>query len=62
MVHRDLKLENLLLDGSPQQRLKIADFGYSKASQPADTLSVLCQANGRRGLCIQAGSEEIKRI
>lgn len=32
VVHRDLKLENLLLDGSPQQRLKIADFGYSKVS------------------------------
>ena len=30
VVHRDLKLENLLLDGSPQRHLKIADFGYSK--------------------------------
>lgn len=33
-MHRDLKLENLLLDGSPAQRLKIADFGYSKVPPP----------------------------
>jgi serine/threonine protein kinase len=51
-VHRDLKLENLLLDGSPQQRLKIADFGYSKVSRIAGKLSVLCQANDRQGLCM----------
>ena len=32
VVHRDLKLENLLLCGSgSMQKLKIADFGYSKA-------------------------------
>ncbi len=32
VVHRDLKLENLLLCGSDSmQKLKIADFGYSKA-------------------------------
>ncbi|KAK4337819.1 hypothetical protein RND71_042306 [Anisodus tanguticus] len=30
--HRDLKLENTLLDGSPAPRLKICDFGYSKSS------------------------------
>ncbi|PPE02246.1 hypothetical protein GOBAR_DD00705 [Gossypium barbadense] len=30
--HRDLKLENTLLDGSPASRLKICDFGYSKSS------------------------------
>ncbi|PWZ31336.1 Serine/threonine-protein kinase SAPK4 [Zea mays] len=28
----DLKLENVLLDGSPAPRLKICDFGYSKSS------------------------------
>ncbi|KAJ3681518.1 hypothetical protein LUZ60_016007 [Juncus effusus] len=32
IVHRDLKLENTLLDGSPAPRLKICDFGYSKSS------------------------------
>ncbi|KAL2343164.1 hypothetical protein Fmac_004449 [Flemingia macrophylla] len=31
ICHRDLKLENLLLDGSPANRLKICDFGYSKS-------------------------------
>ncbi len=30
ICHRDLKLENTLLDGNPVPRLKICDFGYSK--------------------------------
>ncbi|KAL0913807.1 hypothetical protein M5K25_017296 [Dendrobium thyrsiflorum] len=30
ICHRDLKLENTLLDGSPAPRVKICDFGYSK--------------------------------
>lgn len=30
ICHRDLKLENTLLDGSATPRLKICDFGYSK--------------------------------
>lgn len=30
ICHRDLKLENTLLDGSPTPQLKICDFGYSK--------------------------------
>ncbi|KAH0467075.1 hypothetical protein IEQ34_004313 [Dendrobium chrysotoxum] len=32
ICHRDLKLENTFLDGSPAPRLKICDFGYSKVS------------------------------
>ncbi|KAM1457388.1 hypothetical protein ACFX13_035433 [Malus domestica] len=32
VCHRDLKLENTLLDGSPAPRLKICDFGHSKYS------------------------------
>nr|CAA06503.1 protein kinase [Craterostigma plantagineum] len=32
ICHRDLKLENTLLDGSPAPRLKSCDFGYSKSS------------------------------
>ncbi|KAJ7530636.1 hypothetical protein O6H91_14G011900 [Diphasiastrum complanatum] len=32
VCHRDLKLENTLLDGSTARRLKICDFGYSKSS------------------------------
>ncbi|CAN1836125.1 Serine/threonine-protein kinase SAPK1 [Linum perenne] len=42
ICHRDLKLENTLLDASPSPRLKICDFGYSKAtvlhSQPKSTV------------------------
>ncbi|XP_027156577.1 serine/threonine-protein kinase SAPK1-like [Coffea eugenioides] len=38
IYHRDLKLENTLLDKSPTPRLKICDFSYSKSgllhSQP----------------------------
>lgn len=30
VCHRDLKLENTLLDGRQAPRLKICDFGYSK--------------------------------
>uniref|UniRef100_A0A7S0RGD7 Protein kinase domain-containing protein n=1 Tax=Pyramimonas obovata TaxID=1411642 RepID=A0A7S0RGD7_9CHLO len=32
MCHRDMKLENLLINGNPP-RLKICDFGYSKSSK-----------------------------
>lgn len=42
VCHRDLKLENTLLDGMPAPRLKICDFGYSKSavfdSQPKSTV------------------------
>ncbi|XP_073277248.1 LOW QUALITY PROTEIN: serine/threonine-protein kinase SAPK1-like [Primulina huaijiensis] len=42
IFHRDLKLENTLLDGSSTPRLKICDFGYSKSavlhSQPKSTV------------------------
>ncbi|GKE08374.1 serine/threonine-protein kinase SAPK2, partial [Tanacetum coccineum] len=32
VCHRDLKLENTLLDGSTAPRVKICDFGYSKSA------------------------------
>ncbi|PVH34422.1 hypothetical protein PAHAL_8G216700 [Panicum hallii] len=32
ICHRDLKLENMLLDGSPAPRLKICDIGCSRSS------------------------------
>ncbi|KAJ8772094.1 hypothetical protein K2173_027271 [Erythroxylum novogranatense] len=32
ICHRDLKLENTLLDGSAAPRVKICDFGYSKSA------------------------------
>ncbi|XP_022775000.1 serine/threonine-protein kinase SAPK1-like isoform X2 [Durio zibethinus] len=42
ICHRDLKLENTLLDGSTTAQLKICDFGYSKSSvfhsQPKSTV------------------------
>ncbi|CAH8258553.1 unnamed protein product [Arabidopsis lyrata] len=42
ICHRDLKLENTLLDGSEAPRVKIYDFGYSKSgvlhSQPKTTV------------------------
>ncbi|KAK1555146.1 hypothetical protein Q3G72_022472 [Acer saccharum] len=42
ICHRDLKLENTLLDGSATPRVKICDFGYSKSSvlhsQPKSTV------------------------
>ncbi|GIL87710.1 hypothetical protein Vretimale_14649 [Volvox reticuliferus] len=41
VCHRDLKLENTLLDGNAAPRLKICDFGYSKSafdSQPKSTV------------------------
>ncbi len=42
VCHRDLKLENTLLDGRQAPRLKICDFGYSKSavfdSQPKSTV------------------------
>ncbi|XP_038896559.1 serine/threonine-protein kinase SRK2G-like [Benincasa hispida] len=33
ICHRDLKLDNILLNGYPAPRLKICDFGYSKSCQ-----------------------------
>ncbi|MCO5609532.1 hypothetical protein L7F22_063760 [Adiantum nelumboides] len=42
ICHRDLKLENTLLDGSSPPKVKICDFGYSKSallhSQPKSTV------------------------
>ncbi|KAE8056930.1 hypothetical protein FH972_013662 [Carpinus fangiana] len=42
ICHRDLKLENTLLDGSAAPQVKICDFGYSKSSvlhsQPKSTV------------------------
>ncbi|KAK7259340.1 hypothetical protein RIF29_24944 [Crotalaria pallida] len=32
ICHRDLKLENILLDGNPAPRLKICDFGFSQSN------------------------------
>ncbi|RWW58290.1 hypothetical protein BHE74_00034869 [Ensete ventricosum] len=36
-------MENTLLDGSPAPRLKICDFGYSKASSLSDLCDQPCK-------------------
>eukprot|EP00983_Pelagomonas_calceolata_P073591 1152183-Pelagomonas_calceolata.AAC.4 len=41
ICHRDLKLENTLLDGSAVPKLKICDFGYSKSSQDSQPKSTV---------------------
>jgi len=35
VCHRDLKLENILLDDCDPPHIKICDFGYSKVRHPA---------------------------
>ncbi|XP_056139423.1 serine/threonine-protein kinase SIK2 isoform X2 [Lampris incognitus] len=40
VVHRDLKAENLLLDG--QMNIKIADFGFGNFFQPGKPLATWC--------------------
>jgi calcium/calmodulin-dependent protein kinase I len=43
IVHRDLKLENiLLLNHDHNAPIKIADFGLSKNMAPNDVLSTMC--------------------
>lgn len=38
VCHRDLKLENTLLDGSVPPRIKLSDFGSSRTFDPAQNL------------------------
>lgn len=40
ICHRDLKLENALLDGSSAPRVKICDFGYSKVAMLTSTTAL----------------------
>jgi serine/threonine protein kinase len=42
ICHRDLKLENTLLDGSTAPRVKICDFGYSKVNTFTNHIRCLC--------------------
>ncbi|CAN6466856.1 unnamed protein product [Victoria cruziana] len=48
ICHRDLKLENTLLDGSTAPRVKICDFGYSKVCLTVQLLLFDC-------LCLHVG-------
>lgn len=52
VCHRDLKLENTLLDGNPAPRLKICDFGYSKVCSKLDkglSCTAACQQANKGG-------------
>ena len=43
IVHRDLKLENMLMvDKTDKSAIKIADFGLSKFFAPGTVLSTMC--------------------
>ena len=43
IVHRDLKLENIMLmDAADFPRVRIADFGLSKSFSGGDVLQTLC--------------------
>ncbi|GAB4817583.1 hypothetical protein N2152v2_004629 [Parachlorella kessleri] len=42
VCHRDLKLENTLLDGGPAYRVKICDFGYSKNTARDSQPKTMC--------------------
>ena len=42
-MHRDLKLENMLMvDSTDKSPIKIADFGLSKFFAPGTVLSTMC--------------------
>ena len=38
VCHRDIKLENTLLDGSVPPRIKLSDFGASRTFEPSQNL------------------------
>ncbi|MFS7984319.1 putative protein kinase CAMK-OST1L family [Helianthus anomalus] len=52
VCHRDLKLENMLLDGSQAPRFKICDFGYSKVLIIMSSLFMLLLKHYHIILCL----------
>jgi serine/threonine protein kinase len=43
LVHRDLKLENILIDENAKtNKIKLIDFGFATNCQAGDKLSMFC--------------------
>ena len=51
VCHRDLKLENILLDGCDPPHIKICDFGYSKVGHPAPQWRMLDRRRTSNPMC-----------
>ncbi len=60
MAHRDLKLDNVLLDGSDPPVLKLTDFGFAKTwtGVGRNTVCVGGWGVGWGGMCVSVSVSE----